>query len=129
MSVSILLITHEKIGPALLEALCSILGDLPLTVKTLSIPLSDSIKSMLPQAKKLCDEIDKGDGVLVLTDLYGASPDNLADKLYCKDTLHIISGLNLPMLIKVINYHNLPLHELSEKARIGGVDGIVQHTR
>jgi len=62
--------------------------------------------------------------VLVLTDLYGSTPSNIAQKLIAQRNVHVVSGLNLSMLIRILNYPQLPLLELSEKAVSGGKDGI-----
>ena len=69
-----------------------------------------------------------GDGVLVLTDLYGSTPSNIACKLRRHGHVRVVSGVNLPMLIRVLNYPDLDLDSLKEKALSGGRDGVLSCT-
>ena len=69
--------------------------------------------------------LNRGGGVLVLTDLYGSTPSNIANRLAELDYVRVVAGLNLPMLIRVLNYSALTLDELMEKAVSGGRDGII----
>jgi PTS system ascorbate-specific IIA component len=71
-------------------------------------------------------ELDTGQGVLILTDIYGATPSNIACSS-TSDTVEIVAGLNLPMLIRVMNYPGLSLAELKQKAVSGGKEGIMQY--
>ena len=70
-------------------------------------------------------KLDHGQGVLILTDIYGSTPSNIACALSTKENVRIISGINLPMLIRVLNYPNLELDELVLKAISGGQEGIM----
>ena len=70
-------------------------------------------------------EIDQGDGTLILTDMYGSTPSNIACDTSERHDIRIVSGLNLPMLIRVLNYPHLSLNELEQKAITGGQDGVV----
>ena len=128
MAVSILTITHNHVGHELLATAKSMLGNsLPLTCKTLSISESCDPEKMLDKAVALCKEIDSGDGVLVLTDIFGSTPSNICSKIKsnCDLQIHVIAGLNLPMLIRVLNYPNLSMAELVDKALSGAHDGII----
>jgi mannose PTS system EIIA component len=78
----------------------------------------------LERAQQYLQQLEQGDGVLILTDLYGSTPSNIACKLR-NDKVAVITGLNLPMLIRVLNYPALNLHELAEKATGGGREGII----
>ncbi len=69
-------------------------------------------------------ELDQGEGVLALTDLYGSTPCNVVSKLIQQHNLRIVTGLNLSMLIRVMNYPDLDLDELAQKAVSGGREGI-----
>lgn len=66
-----------------------------------------------------------GDGVLVLTDIYGSTPGNIANRLFDAHGVAVIAGINVPMLIRVLNYPDLSLEELVNKAVTGGHDGII----
>ena len=125
MNVGILLITHGNIGAALLRTAIEVLGICPLSTGTLATPSSCDPESILADARQAAEELDSGAGVLVLTDLYGATPSNIACRLHRFHELRIVSGLNLPMLIRVLNYPDLDLEELQQKAVSGGRDGIL----
>jgi len=128
MAVSILTITHGNMGHELLATAKTMLGNsLPLTCNALSVSANCNPDQVLAEAIDICSKIDSGDGVLVLTDIFGSTPSNISNKLQDDITsrTHIIAGLNLPMLIRVLNYPKLSLEELIDKALSGAHDGIV----
>lgn len=126
MSVGILIITHAKVGEALIETADKMLGGLPLRVEVMPIPLDCEPNNSLEQAQQQIQSLDDGDGVLVLTDMFGSTPSNVANHLLERQGVCVITGVNLPMLIRVLNYPRLTLEELSQKALSGGTDGIMQ---
>ena len=126
MSVGILIITHAKVGDALIETADKMLGGLPLAVQVMPIPLDCEPDNSVEQALERIQALDKGDGVLVLTDMFGSTPSNVANHLLNRKGVCVITGVNLPMLIRVLNYPRLNLEELSQKAVSGGIDGIMQ---
>jgi len=125
VNVGILLITHGNIGAALLRTAIEVLGICPLSTNTVTAPSDCDPESILADARQATEELDSGAGVLVLTDLYGATPSNIACRLHRSHELRVVSGLNLPMLIRVLNYPDLDLEELQQKAISGGRDGIL----
>ncbi|MCK5718200.1 MAG: PTS sugar transporter subunit IIA [Thiomargarita sp.] len=126
MSVGILLITHDDVGTSLLESLRRMLGkNLPLQVKALSIRHENDPLAFCYHAEIFCKYLNKGGGVLVLTDLFGATPCNIACSLIAHYRVRIVAGVNLPMLIKVMNYATLDLDTLANKALSGGCQGIL----
>jgi mannose PTS system EIIA component len=126
MNVAVLIITHREIGHALVNALKTTYGDdLPLPLETVEIPSDADPDKLLPQLKRTIKKLDQGKGVLVLTDLFGSTPSNIACELQKVTFIRIVTGLNLPMLIRVMNYPNLTLKELAEKAMKGGQAGII----
>ncbi len=124
MSVGVLIISHDGIGPALLGTATLMLNDCPLQTKLLTVSRDCDPDQLTEDAVEQIEALDAGEGVLVLTDLYGSTPCNIARKLISKKHVHVVSGLNLSMLIRVFNYPKLTLVELSEKAVSGGKDGI-----
>ncbi|HUH89402.1 MAG TPA: PTS fructose IIA subunit family protein [Lysobacter sp.] len=125
MAVGILLITHEGIGSAVLAVAGRLLHPLPLRVEALEVPFDGDPDQLLPQASAALRRVDGGDGVLVLTDLYGATPSNLAAKVARLGTpVHRVSGLSLPMLLRVLNYAELGLDELPAVAAAGARNGV-----
>ncbi|MCH8846187.1 MAG: PTS fructose transporter subunit IIA [Proteobacteria bacterium] len=124
MSVGVLIISHDGIGPALLGTAVLMLDGCPLQTKLLTTSRDCDPDQLMEDAVEQITILDTGDGVLILTDLYGSTPSNIAQKLITQKQVHVVSGLNLSMLIRVLNYPQLPLLELSEKAVSGGKDGI-----
>ncbi|MCK5663152.1 MAG: PTS mannose transporter subunit IIA [Thiotrichaceae bacterium] len=126
MSVGILLITHDDIGSSLLESLRRILGPtLPLQVKALPIRHDNDPLAFCYHAEIFCRYLNKGSGVLVLTDFFGATPCNIACSLLPHYPVRIISGVNLPMLMKIMNYSSSDLETLAKKAMSGGREGVL----
>jgi PTS system mannose-specific IIA component len=124
MSVGVLIISHDGIGPAILGTATLMLDDCPLQTKLLTTSRDCDPDQITEDAIEQVEVLDTGEGVLVLTDLYGATPCNIAQKLTSQRHVYVVSGLNLSMLIRVFNYPQLTLEELSEKAVSGGKDGI-----
>jgi PTS system ascorbate-specific IIA component len=126
MSVGVLLITHEGIGSALLAVATRLLRTLPLRAEALEIPFDGDPDDLLPQASAALRRVDGGQGVLVLTDLYGATPSNLAAKVARLGTpVRRVSALSLPMLLRVMNYSELELDELPAVAAAGARNGVI----
>ncbi len=124
MSVGLLIITHGDIGRSLLDTAVVVMGACPLQTETLGIPMASDPDQQLERAQQYLQQLEQGDGVLILTDLYGSTPSNIACKL-CNGKVAVVTGLNLPMLIRVLNYPALTLHDLAEKAIGGGREGVV----
>lgn len=126
MAVSILTVTHGRLGHELLGTAESMLdAPLPLVCRALSVTDASNADELLSAARKLCAEINQGDGVLVLTDIFGSTPSNICNKLNASEDVRVLAGLSLPMLIRTMNYPDLSLDSLAEKALSGAHDGIV----
>jgi PTS system ascorbate-specific IIA component len=123
--VGLLLITHHAIGSALVEAARHVMPRLPLNVDVVEIGECADPAGTLSDTAHAARALDAGGGVLVLSDLYGATPCNVAHKLGGLGVrARCVSGLNLPMLLRVLNYADKPLDELAEVAASGGRGGI-----
>jgi mannose PTS system EIIA component len=126
MSVGILLVTHEGIGSALLAVATRLLRQLPLKTEAFEIPFDADPDALLPQASAALRRVDGGQGVLVLVDLYGATPSNLAARLARIGTpVRRVSALSLPMLLRVMNYAELDLDEMPNVAAAGARNGVI----
>lgn len=126
MSVGLLLVAHGDMGQELIRVARSLMGELPLEVDAVSMPNDCDNGAALAEVHRRVAELDHGDGVLVMTDLYGATPSNICGRLgTLGDHTRRVSGLNLPMLVRVMNYAHQPLAELAETALAGGRNGIV----
>ena len=126
MSVGILLITHPGVGNAMLHIATRIIGRTTLPVKCLEVPPDAAVEPVCERARSMLKVLDRGAGVLVLTDLYGATPHNIAQRVACGQlTTSVLSGLNLPMLLRIFNYPDDDLQTLVSKAAEGGTRGII----
>ena len=124
MSIGILLMTHPGVGNALLTTASRLLAVCPTRIRCLDVPVDANTDTILMQASREMLELDDGEGVLVLTDAYGSTPSNIACRLAEEHLATVVSGLNLPMLIRVFNYVTEDLETLSRKAVKGGIRGI-----
>lgn len=129
MKIKILLITHENIGSALLKTVKRTFGELPMPTRVIAVNYHDDPENVVKKLEPIAAETSQDEGTLILTDMYGSTPCNIALALRHHKHLHVVSGLNLPMLIKVLNYPGIPLHKLVQKAIQGGRDGVVSCTR
>ncbi|MEY3067929.1 MAG: hypothetical protein RLZ27_370, partial [Pseudomonadota bacterium] len=123
--ISILLITHGELGKSLIECATHVLGDKPLFLESLSIENDCTHESMFKQISEKINLLDQGDGVLILTDIFGATPCNIITKIIKPGKVSAIAGVNLPMLIRTISYRNEPFDSLISKAIQGAQDGII----
>lgn len=126
MSVGILLITHPGVGNAMLHIATRIIGRSTLPIKCLEVPPDAALDPVCERARSALKVLDRGAGVLVMTDLYGATPHNIAQRVACGEPhTSVLSGLNLPMLLRVFNYPDDDLQTLTSKAAEGGARGIM----
>jgi len=126
MACGILLITHPGIGSAILDVAGQLLRPLPLKAEAFEVPVGASPDALLPQASAALRRVDDGDGVLVLTDLYGATPSNLAAQLARLGTpVRRVASLSLPMLLRVMNYPEQGLDALPATAAAGTRNGAI----
>ena len=124
--IGILLITHGTLGESLIHCASHVLNKRPPRLKQLSITAQDDPYNLLPQARNLVKELDDGEGVLILTDMYGGSPANIGAKLIVPGKVEGVAGVNLPMLIRVLTYRDKSLQTIITKAVSGGCDGVVR---
>ena len=125
MSVGVLLLTHEAMGDALIETARHLLGRISLRIDAFSIPPGSDTDFAMTSAAARVRKLDSGDGVLVLTDIYGATPSNVIDKIQPLGVqIKRVSGLNLPMLLRVLNYSEQNLAELAQTAADGARAGV-----
>ncbi len=127
MAVGILVVSHNGIGAELIKTAKQMLAcELPVPLDMICIEPDDKPEMVLIKLDKVLINVDKGDGVLMLTDMFGSTPSNIACSVSERNDISIISGLNLPMLIRVLNYPTLTLKELEQKAISGGQEGVVR---
>ena len=123
--IGILIISHGTLGDALIHAASHVLGTRPQAVRHLGVAVDDDPEAVLPRARELLKELDSGQGVLVLSDIYGATPGNIALRLLERGRVAGVAGVNLPMLVRALTYRNEPLAAVADKALSGGREGVV----
>ena len=126
MTIGILLLTHNDIGAQLLLAAKSTYGSIPIRTEILSIDHYDQPNDLAKLANQYVKLLNDGKGVLILTDMFGSTPSNIAKDLCHLSKVNVVSGLNLSMLLHIFNYPNLSLNQLTTKAIEGGRDGVIQ---
>ena len=124
--IGVLLITHGPLGETLLASAAHVLGGMQPNATALNIQPGDRADARLAEARNIVKAIDDGSGVLVLTDIFGATPANISGRLL--DSAHIegLTGVNLPMLVKALSYRHLPLADVTAKALEGGAQGQIK---
>jgi PTS system ascorbate-specific IIA component len=128
--IGILIIAHGTLGDSLIHCATHVMGARPPLLKQLGVSVHDDPVDLLPIARSMVSELneDEGGGVLILSDIYGATPCNIAGRLLEPGRVEGISGVNLPMLVRALSYRNEPLDVLLEKAMSGGTGGIIHMT-
>ena len=124
--IGILLVSHGAFGESLIHCASHVLGKRPLYVRQLGVTVHDEPDEILPTAEDLIRFLDQGQGVLVMTDIYGATPSNIAARLLRPGRVEGVAGVNLPMLIRALTYREEPLEAVVAKALSGGTEGVVR---
>jgi PTS system ascorbate-specific IIA component len=123
--IGILIIAHDTLPESLVKAVTHVLGTRPPQFETLSVLASDDPLNLLPAARERVRSLDTGEGVLIFSDIYGATPCNLASKLLVPGRVEVIAGVNLPMLVRAFTYRVKGMDTLIPKAISGGCDGVL----
>lgn len=123
--IGILLITHGTLGEALVQCVSHVMNRRPAQLMQLGISGQDDPLDALPIARRLVELVDSGNGVLILTDILGATPANTAAKLLEPGRIEGVTGVNVPMLLRVITYRERAMEVLVKKAVAGACEGVV----
>jgi len=118
--IGILLITHNGLGDSLVDCVRHVMGGVPPNLKALSVLADDDPQHKEDEARALIAQLDTGKGVLLLSDMFGATPSNIARRLYQPGRVEGVAGVNLPMLLRVVCYSGKPLAEITQKALESG---------
>jgi PTS system ascorbate-specific IIA component len=124
--IGLLIIAHGTLGESLIHCASHVMGKRPQYLRQLGVTMHDEPDAILPQGRDLVRFLDQGNGVLVLTDIFGATPSNIACKLLEPGRVQGVSGVNLPMLIKALSYREQPMDVLIEKALSGAREGMIR---
>ena len=123
--IGILIVAHDKLGESLVGAVTHVLGGRPPQFESLGVAATDDPFALLPKARELVKSLDSGDGVLIFSDIFGATPCNLVGKLLVPGRVKGIAGVNLPMLVRAFTYRVKGMDTMIKKAISGGCDGVL----
>jgi PTS system mannose-specific IIA component len=123
--IGILIVAHDTLSDSLIKATTHVLGSRPPQFEGLRVAGTDDPLSLLPKARNLVKSLDGGEGVLIFSDIYGATPCNLAIKLLQPGRVEGVAGVNLPMLVRAFTYRVKGMDTMIKKAISGGCDGVL----
>ena len=127
--IGIFLVTHSSLGESLVQCACHVLNHRPRQLIQLGVTAQEDPLDILPMARDMLKLVDSGAGVLILTDIFGATPSNIALKLLLPSRVEGVAGVNLPMLLRALNYREKDMETLLSKTVGGGRDGVLNMLR
>jgi mannose PTS system EIIA component len=127
--IGILIIAHGSLGESLIQCATHVLNRRPERVRQIGVGMNEDPAAVTRLAQQEVQALDEGDGVLVLSDIYGATPCNVAMKLIVPDKVEAVAGVSLPMLIRALTYRDRGMRVIVGKAVSGGRDGVVNINR
>ena len=126
MSVGMLTVTHRQLGQHLVDIASRIFARPPENLACYGIVEDCDLDTALSELRDICASLDCGDGLLILSDLYGATPYNLAKRLMReRPEATLVSGINLPMVVKLFNLQQRSRSQLAESLATNGRIGII----
>jgi PTS system mannose-specific IIA component len=118
--IGMVLVTHGKIGEEMLNALHQIVGPQP-QAKAISVDSDDDMDACRNAVLMAIKDVNSGEGVVLLTDMFGGTPSNLALSVMPKTNAVVLAGVNLPTLIKLVSLRgNTPLLDAVREAELAG---------
>ena len=124
--IGILIVAHDTLGESLVRAVTHVLGGRPPQFEAFAVAANDDPLLLLPRAREAVARLDTGNGVVVFSDIFGATPCNLACKLLVPGRVEGLAGVNLPMLVRVFTYRTRGMDTLMKKAVSGGCEGVLR---
>jgi PTS system ascorbate-specific IIA component len=126
--IGILIVAHGSLGESLIQCATHVMGSRPPRLEQFGIEKNDDPCAIVPLLQQAVTSLDEGDGVLILSDIYGATPCNIVGKVLKPNYVEGVAGVNLPMLVRALTYRNGDLSKLAEKALSGGQEGVFHFT-
>jgi len=124
--IGILIVAHDTLGDSLVRAVTHVLGTRPPQFEVMAVAATDDPARLLPQAREQVARLDTGEGVLIFSDIYGATPCNLVGKLVQPGHVEALAGVNLPMLVRAFTYRTKGMDTMIKKAVSGGCEGVLR---
>jgi PTS system mannose-specific IIA component len=122
--VGVILVTHGQFGMHLLEAAQTILGPQQQCAH-IAVEGSVDMATLLTDLKNAVKRMDAGEGVIILTDMFGGTPSNISLSLLQPGKVDVLTGVNLPMLLRILGMRDQDLTQLAQNAKSAGIQGIV----
>ncbi|GAB6035612.1 PTS sugar transporter subunit IIA [Fundidesulfovibrio butyratiphilus] len=122
--VGVVIVTHTDYGARLLKAAEFIIGPQQ-NCEAVSVDVTHEVNQTVETLRQSIDQTDQGAGVIICTDMFGGTPTNISLSLLGSRTIEVVTGVNLPMLIKILTARSKPLEQLAADAKTAGVQGIV----
>jgi len=126
--IGVLIVSHGTLGESLLHCAAHVLGGPVPLLEQLNVAAKDDPNLVLPMLQERVARLNQGDGVLILSDIYGATPTNIVCRVLEPGKVEGVAGVNLPMLIRALTYRNEPLPIVVQKAISGGIEGVLHIT-
>lgn len=126
--IHLIILAQGGMAAGLVDAIEHVLGKRPPALDIQPIDYHESQESLAKKLAARLETLRAAPGVLILADVYGSSHTNAACGLLQPGKVELVSGVNVPMLLRVLSYRQLPLEELIRKALSGGTEGIVRAT-
>jgi PTS system ascorbate-specific IIA component len=123
--IGVLIMAHDGLGDSLADAVTHVLGAKPPQFDVFPVAATDDPIALLPKARNAVAALDTGDGVAILSDIYGATPCNLAVKLADAGHVEVLAGVSLPMLVRAFTYRTKGMETFVKKAVSGGCEGVL----
>ena len=123
--IGVLVLTHGATGEHMLATARQILGSTAMHAAALGVEPDADPQAVIERARALAQQLDDGSGVLILTDMYGATPGNVAAALLADGRVEGVAGLSLPMLVRVLSGRNGGLDDAVKRALSGGAEGVL----
>jgi PTS system ascorbate-specific IIA component len=123
--IGVLIIGHDTLPASLAAAVTHVLGARPAQFEVLPVDCNDDPLDVLPRARAAVASLDTGEGVLIFSDIYGATPCNLVGKLIDPGHVEAVAGVNLPMLVRAFTYRAKGMDTMIKKAVSGGCEGVL----
>ena len=123
--IGLLILAEKNLGAGLIATVAHTLGGRPPQLEATEFNHSAPPEEIETSLRQSIQKVDQGEGVLILADVYGATHTNIACRQLKRGTIELITGVNLPMLLRVLNYRQSAMDDLIDKALSGGCGGII----
>jgi len=122
--VGVIVVTHGQFGKYLLEAAQMILGAQEQCAH-IAVEGTVEMSALLTELKQTVKRLETGDGVIILTDMFGGTPSNISLSLLQPGKVDVLTGANLPMLLRILGMRTQELSQLAQEAKNAAIQGIV----